>query len=346
MPEPATKVLQLMLAQDGVFLRSQAITAGYGRREIDALLREGAWSIIQRGIYSTADVLAAQKTAKGGTYLLDCAARRLRLGGDSVISHESAAVLHGLPVLEPVRGPVRLTVPCTSSPTRGQFRGRYVADVPRAHRGQIAGVCVTTPARTVVDLARGLTLEAALVTADGALRMGLDRLELVDVLAACSRWPGVEQARLVALMATRWSESALESLAMVWFRRQRLPVPEQQLTVRQLGGRWLGRVDFVWREHRTVCEVDGRKKYVGAAPDGDAIARRERALWDEKVREDRIRDTGLEVVRGYWSDRSDGGAALAERIRRAFARAGAAATEGTYRIVDERDHARRGPLAA
>lgn len=182
------------------------------------------------------------------------------------------------------------------------------------------------------------------MTADGALRLGLDRLELIDVLAACAGWPGIGQARAVALMATRWSESALESLARLWFRRQGLTLPEPQLTVRDGDGRWLARVDFVWPEHRTVCEMDGRVKYVGAASDAD-VARRERALWDEKRREDRMRDTGLEVVRGYWSDRSDNGAGLAERLRRAFAR-GAAATGGSYRIVDERDHARRGPLAA
>jgi hypothetical protein len=334
--------LQKLLAdQGGVFRRSQAIEIGYSRREIDGCLRSGRWSLIQRGIYSTADIISGRV---GNPYLTQCAARRLVLGEDSVVSHESAAVLHQLPLLDKAPDVVRLTVSTAATPTRGQLEGRYVAALPAEHRGVLEGVPLTTPARTVIDLARIRTPDAALVTADGALWLGMDRLELIDVLDTCAGWPGIGQARAVALMATRWSESALESLARLWFRRQGLTLPEPQLTIRDGDGRWLARVDFVWPEHRTVCEMDGRLKYVGVAADAD-VARRERALWDEKRREDRIRDVGLEVVRGYWSDRSDNGAALAERLRRAFVR-GAAATGGSYRIVDERDHARRGPLAA
>jgi hypothetical protein len=341
---PAAQLQLLIATQGGVFRRSQAIAAGFTRRDVDGLLRTGSWSLVERGIYSTADVLAAHQLRTGGHHLSACAARRLVLGKESVVSHESAAILLGIPLLDPLEGPVRLTVRCPGTATRGQVRGRYVAAVPAQHGTMIEGIPVTTAARTVVDLSRALTLDAALVSTDGALRMGLDRLDLIDVLADCGGWPGIGQARAATLMATRWSESALESLAMLWFRRQRLPLPEQQLTVRGADGRWLARVDFVWREHRTVCELDGRKKYVGENP--AEVRRRERALWDEKLREDRIRDTGLEVVRGYWRDRNDDGAALADRLRRAFARGAAATMGGSYRIVDERDHARRGPLAA
>lgn len=334
--------------QCGVFSRTQAEAAGYDLPRIKQLLRDGAWQIITRGVYATTELVAAQADAPGGLYLLTCAARRLRVAGPSVVSHESAAVLYAIPLLEPVTGPVRLTLPAGSGSTRGRLAGRYVAELPPEHCSTIGGAPVTSAARTVVDLARTSAVEHAIVSAEGALRLGLDRAELLDVIAACRRWPGIEQAQQVAVLASRWSESALESLAMLWFRRQGLPLPEQQLTIRTASGRWLARVDFVWPERRTICEVDGQMKYVDAAPNATPaqLSRRAKALWLEKLREDRLRDTGLEVARGYWSDRDDEGAALADRVRRAFARGAAAAGSGTYRIVDERSHARLGPLAA
>jgi hypothetical protein len=334
----------LAKAQSGLFLRSQAIAAGYTRRAIDQSLRTGRWQLVERGIYAAADDLAAMRAAPLGDYLVTCAARRLRIGGTSAISHESAALLHGIALLDLCDGPPRLTVSHPSSTTRGQLPGRFLAALPPGHVTTIEGVPITTPARTVVDLARTMPLGAALVSADAALRMGLNRHALLDVLRSCRRWPGVEQARVVTVLASRWSESPLESLALMWFRKQGLPVPDQQLTVRQLDGTWLGRVDFVWPERRTVCEVDGRSKFV--AVDGDRpVEQRGSVLWREKLREDAIRDTGLEVARGYWRDGADEGRALAGRIRAAFARGAAAGLPGTYRIVDERPHAQTGPFA-
>lgn len=336
---------QLADQQGGAFTRAQALAAGHLRREIQQNLTDGTWRVVQRGIYICHDLLTAYAATPGGAYLAECAARRLLLPDDSLISHESAAIVHSLALLDPVTGPVRVTVPRPGSSTRGHLPGRFVAEVPAQHRTSALGIPVTTPARTVVDLARTLTLESALVTADDALRQGLDRLALLDVVAACRRWPGVDQARQVAMMATRWSESPLESLAMLWFRRQGLPLPQQQLTVRTDGGLWLARVDFVWPEFRTVCEVDGRQKYTDLDAQRPTL-QQGKALWREKLREDSVRDTGLQVARGYWSDRDDDGAELAARIRRAFARAAASPFGGTYRIVDERGHARGGPLAA
>jgi hypothetical protein len=127
--------------------------------------------------------------------------------------------------------------------------------------------------------------------------------------------------------ADRRAESALESLARVWFADAGLPAPDLQTTFcHPQNGDFVARVDFSWLQHRTVCEVDGRAKYDRA---GDV-------LWREKLREDALRDLGLEVVRGYWLDRSDGGAALAERVRRAFARAAVRSDAPVYGLRQHR----------
>jgi very-short-patch-repair endonuclease len=71
----------------------------------------------------------------------------------------------------------------------------------------------------------------------------------------------------------------------------------------------VARVDFLFRKQRTVVEADGRIKY-----DAPAV------LWNEKLREDWLRDMGLEVVRATWADGDDRGASLVARVGRAFER--------------------------
>ena len=61
----------------------------------------------------------------------------------------------------------------------------------------------------------------------------------------------------------------------------------------------IGRCHFGWEQLRTVREFDGRIKYgrclrPGQDP-GDAV-------FEEKVREDALRDGGLQVVRWIWAE--------------------------------------------
>jgi hypothetical protein len=82
-------------------------------------------------------------------------------------------------------------------------------------------------------------------------------------------------------------------------------------------GRLVARVDFYWEEQQTVGEFDGKIKYGRLLKPGQRI---EDVIFDEKVREDAVRDLGLQVVRWLWSDLYRRGV-LRERVLRAFARA-------------------------
>jgi len=58
-------------------------------------------------------------------------------------------------------------------------------------------------------------------------------------------------------------------------------------------------VDFAWPHLGVVGEFDGRVKYGrDLAPDQDPTE----VLWDEKVREDLLRELGWLVVRWTWAD--------------------------------------------
>ena len=76
-------------------------------------------------------------------------------------------------------------------------------------------------------------------------------------------------------------------------------------------------MDFYWEEHKTVGEFDGKIKYGRLLKPGQRI---EDVIFDEKIREDAVRDLGLQVVRWITRDLYRPGV-LRERVLRAFARA-------------------------
>ena len=265
---------------------------------------------VRRSVYAEAAVVAA-----GPPHLLQVAARVLVTGGDVVVSHRSAAVLHGLQLVDPPEQPT-LTVARATGAAVGRPSDLRTAGVPAGHRTILCALPVTPRARTVADLLRESDDHLqAVAFADAALRSGVDRAAVEAVLADCPRWPGVRRAGAAWAVADGRAESPLESRCRVWFARQGLPAPSPQVRIINDRGREIARVDFLFREQRTVCEADGRVKYDDP-----------RALWREKRREDQLREQGLEVVRATWADGDDDGRALAERLRRAFARSAARTT--------------------
>ncbi len=226
-------------------------------------------------------------------------------------SHQSAARVYGLDLLNRPGWPAitRLpTAPGTCSPPGVQL---YRARLPERHLSRVHDVAVTAPARTVVDLARTLSFMGAVVVADAALRARLTNPpELRNVLADCRNWPGVQRAARVVAFADPWAESAFESIARVVFAEQRLPPPQTQVPIID-GAEIAARVDFYWKEHRTIAETDGLLKYTSAD-----------VLRAEKLRQERLADLGYEVVRITWAEITKHPAETAARIRRAFGRAG------------------------
>jgi hypothetical protein len=172
------------------------------------------------------------------------------------------------------------------------------------------GIPVTTAARTVVDLSRTTTFKSGVVVADAALYGGLtSKPELAAVLASCDRWPGVQRARSVVSFADGRSESPFESISRVAFKDGGLPPPDLQVWVGGEDGP-IGRVDFLWRAHRTVAEADGALKY----SDPEQARRQLR-------RDAALREAGFEVVHFSWGDLVGFPEQVVGAIRAAFRRA-------------------------
>lgn len=113
----------------------------------------------------------------------------------------------------------------------------------------------------------------------------------------------------VAQFADGLAEAPSESLMRTLCLTYGLPIPELQVELFDSRG-LIWRVDGLLRAFRVVLEVDGKGKY----------ADRE-TLWREKVREDRLREAGWEVVRLTWEDVFSSPERAAARIRGAISRA-------------------------
>jgi hypothetical protein len=286
------------LPDASVFSRADLRTRGWPDSTIDRAVRSGRLVRLRRGFYCTA--------VAGGHDALARAAAAACAG--SVISHRSAVLAHGLPLLVPPHRP-DLTVP-----------PRHTGDVRHAllHRARldpedvvvIRDAPYTAVARSLVDLARTVPVAAGVVSFDAALHAGMTTgLAVRAVIDGCRTWPYITRARNVMELADPLAESPLESVSRLVFLRLGLPRPRLQAVVRDRRGAHLGRCDFYWDEYGVVGEADGRAKYTDRE-----------VLTAEKLRQEALEEVGLVTVRWGWDDTRFRRAELQRRIERAFER--------------------------
>lgn len=212
----------------------------------------------------------------------------------AVVSHESAALLHGIPLLGQIGDLVHVLRPRSTGFTRSaQVVYHTAASRPTVVR--VDGVAVTSVARTVVDLARTGGFARGLVAADYVLAKGLaTREELWAEVHAAARHSGVGVARRVVERADALSESVGESLTRARLYLLHAPIPELQVSVTVSGQFY--RLDFLWRDLGIVGEFDGAIKYGVTAAEAASAVRR------EKLREDELRRVFRTVIRFTWDD--------------------------------------------
>jgi hypothetical protein len=293
--------------------RADALLDGISDGELARLVRRGELTRLQRGTY----VAATAEFSDEGRHAAIVAATVTGLRVPGVVSHLSAAVLHGLPVWNVPLGRVHVT---RRPPANGSGSGRvhlHVGRLPDDEVTALSGLAVTDLTRTAVDIARTIPFEQAVVTVDAALATRrTTREQLEACLGLMGSVPGARRAARVVAFADGRSESVGESRSRVLVKRLGLPAPDLQMRLHGPDGSEVARCDFGWREHRTVAEFDGRIKYGRLLRPGQTAGD---AVFEEKLREDEIRDRGWKVARWIWRD-LDTPQVVDDRLRRAFAR--------------------------
>ncbi|MDP9028591.1 MAG: hypothetical protein M3N46_13765 [Actinomycetota bacterium] len=216
-----------------------------------------------------------------------------------IVSHLSAAVLWGAPLIGPTPTLVHVLV-TTAAGTRTEhgFRKHASPVLDRGHevRGEVR---LTSLTRTLAETAA----DSPFVAAVGILDWALSHHDItkVDILTALDEYAvgrGRRRAERVVSFADGRAGSVGESLSRVRIHEAGLPRPELQVPFFDSRGK-IGVVDFWWPDHNLIGEFDGVAKYVreeftGGRDVADVVI-------NEKVREDRLRAVGPNVTRWGWS---------------------------------------------
>ena len=243
--------------------------------------------------------------------LLVLAVAPARRGGDVVASHDSAAVLHRLPLYRRRPAGVHISGPRTrgvvSQPSPVL---RHEVAVKPGDRTEIDGIPCTTLERTVYDVIRTTPRETAVAAADAALRLVAwdDRTRTYSV-AAAEEWRrglveriarsrgsrGIRQARWVAAFADGRAQLPGESVSRLYLDDLGFAPPRLQVPFPGPRGTTYA-VDFGLDDAGAWGEFDGTGKYFDPAMLRARTTRE--AFLREKEREDWIRGrSGRPLVR-------------------------------------------------
>ncbi len=292
--------------------RRDLVSGGFTDDELARLLRRGELSRLRRGAYLTP--APALGPVERHRLLVQATVRSLRR--PAVVSHQSAAVLLGLPLWGMGLARVHVTRRPPASSELGRYLRTHVARLRDDEVTSVDGVLVTDPVRTLLDLARTHPFEPAVAAVDAALFRKKVPAELLTArLGDIAGTSGSRRAARAVAFADGRSESVGESRSRVLLHRLGLPPSTLQLRI-PVSAAAPARVDFAWEDEQVVGEFDGRVKYgrllrPGQEP-GDAV-------FQEKRREDAIRDESWGVVRWTWGELTPGDV-VGARVRRALAR--------------------------
>jgi predicted transcriptional regulator of viral defense system len=267
-----------------LFVRDRTLLAG----DDGSLRRRAARGELHRlnhGVYSTRqDWLAWNNDEK---YRARVFAVALSRRDDPVVSHYSAAAVWRLPIVGAWPVHVHLLTEKASGGRSHDAVRRHAVGFEHAAVTFVDGIRVTSAARTVVDVAATAPFMSAVAATDHALHTGLTtKKELAELLYMLGRFRGSARAARVVEFSTPLAESVAESASRVTMARCRFPEPELQKEFWGPNGEHAF-VDFWFRGVKRIGEVDGRAKY----EDPEFLRGRtpEKALWEEKRREDWLR---------------------------------------------------------
>jgi predicted transcriptional regulator of viral defense system len=273
-------VAELALWQDGAITRRQLLDAGLNAKMIARRLKRRRWQMVHRGVYAVFNGPPSRNT------LLWAAV--LRAGDGAVLSHQTAAELHGL--IDSPSEAIYVTVPATRRVT---IPGMVIRTSSRIDRATQPGrqPLRTTVEETVLDLAqlartfddacgwitracsRRLTTEKRLRAALAARKKMRWRTELDDVLAATG--DGIH-----SVLEYRYLRDVE--------RAHGLPRSKHQVLV-VIDGKTIYR-DAYYDEFRVAVELDGRL----AHPDEDR--------WRDSRRDNTAHALGVQTCRYGWRD--------------------------------------------
>jgi very-short-patch-repair endonuclease len=294
---PERAIDGLARRQHGVVARAQLVRLGLGPRAIDRRIQAGRLRRLHRGVYAVGAIRAPNEAEM---------AAALACGNGSAVSHRFASALwHLLPYPARDRA-VDVTVPDRRARSRPGIRVHRGKRLRADELTKVSGIPVTTPARTLLDLAAEVTARELEQAVAEAQRRGLTSRERLRALLARHRGrPGTRRLRAVLEAPERpaLTRSRAEDRLLALIRKARLPGPDVNARIGPY------EVDFLWRDACLVVEVDGYAFHSGRT-----------SFESDRRRDADLAARGLTVIRVTWHQLVDEPEATLVRLGQTLAR--------------------------
>ena len=179
----------------------------------------------------------------------------------------------------------------TTKRSRDLICWRIKKEMPKTET--IDGIQVANCLDTICDLAKHDTAKSLLVSINDCLyKKYFTYNHLVTFIDKQKNRRHTKKLLKVIKFATNKCESPLETIALIEILRAGYVLPRQQIAIYE-DNHFVARVDMFWqmRYKKIILEVDGKNKYSDATD-----------LFNEKIREDKLRSMGYCVIRATWGD--------------------------------------------
>lgn len=291
------RVLAVGARQHGLISLGQLTILGVTRSQLRTLVDQQVLGKLAPRVYG---VVGAPDTVARRQQL-----GLLSLGKGAVLSHESAARLHGFDRCLP--DTVEFTMERTGRGVRAPVIVHTTCHLPTIDRVSVDGWPCTSATRTVIDLARARVSDRRLQAAiDSAVRSGRSSSVAIAHRLQVLRGPGHWGARrLDQHLVDAGGHTMLERRFLELMRTGGLPRPTTQLVHRR-DGRTVARVDFCFEVGGLVVEVSGRKGHSSPS---------ERAR--DAQRRNELQDLGRRVYEFTYEQVNREGARVQGAVRRA-----------------------------
>lgn len=247
---PDEAVGEIAGRQRAVISRRQLLAIGISPDTIERARARRRLHSVHQGVYSLVAPRARPPLAAEQAALLAC-------GPGALLSHHSAARLHGLRIGGRAQ-PIHVTTTDSHRRTRAGIVVHRTIKLPRREHHRVQGLPATSVARTLLDLAPLLSDRQLAPLVDQALR-GTSRTRLLETLDRHPRRPGTPRLRRLLDPARpsedTWSKAEARLLAAI--RRAHLPTPEANVPI----GSYIA--DLLWREQRVIVEYDSERYHSG-----------------------------------------------------------------------------------
>jgi hypothetical protein len=296
------RIADTATAQGGVVSLDQLRDEGVSRRRAAERAEDGKLHRIHRGVYTV-----GHRSITRATHLR---AAVLACGEGAVVSHGTAAALHGLWDKWPYL--IDITVPVEAGRKIDGIRCRRCRYPQPEETGTRGGVTCTTVARTLVDLAGMVGLKTLRHSVGRAAILRRLDLQAVDLaIYNAKRRRGLKTLEL-ALVPYRTKDgkvpdvrSDFETLMLPALLDMGLPRPQCNSWLHIDGERFL--IDFLWDEAQVIVETDGRETHETPT-----------AFQSDRRRDQFLTAAGYRVLRVTWSQIHGEGQAVLRRVSQAL----------------------------